>query len=239
MAPNARQLAALRQNAPKVEDLLENDAYLEELNEEIRNSYPQEDEVVELPKQKIAPRVTQRKVTEEVSDPDAELAAMEKRTKEILAQRAREEQAKAKAAKEEEEVSPEEAIQAQILSALKNNKNAPNDAMIAQWKAQKGANGVYVTAFNETDVYVYTYLRRAEWLKLQSALTNAAKVNPELNTDEEMKLKVLQYCMLWPRITVEFFHNARAGILDTLFNVIMAHSGFLQLNQAMILTTQL
>lgn len=174
-------------------------------------------------------------------DPEAELDEMNRQAEARIAKRREKEEAEAaQAAPAPQEVSPEEALRQQILGALNSHQTAPSEAQIAKWKAQYGDNGIYVLALNEDDVYVFTYLRRAQWQKIQQAVANAQKAELTQNADDTLKEKVLQFTVLWPRpLTVEFFANSRAGTIDTLFNVIMANSSFLQLSQAMILTTQL
>jgi hypothetical protein len=174
-------------------------------------------------------------------DPEAELDEMNRQAEARIAKRREKEEAEAReATPAPQEVSPEEALHQQILAALNSHQTAPSEAQIAKWKAQYGDNGIYVLALNEDDVYVFTYLRRAQWQKIQQAVANAQKAELTQNADDTLKEKVLQFTVLWPRpLTVEFFANSRAGTIDTLFNVIMANSSFLQLSQAMILTTQL
>lgn len=240
---SARAQAALAKNSPTAEDILNNEGYLKEINEEIaalnRSEPVQDTKPVRTLKrqaiQKEAPAIVEQ-------DPDAELDAINKKAEAILA--AKQKALEQKQRDEEtvqEEVSPEEAIRSQILGALKNSKRAPTDANIAAWKQEHGDNGVYVIALNEEDVYVFTYLRRGTWKKIQQAMSNLQKAELAQDPDDELKNKVVQYCLLWPPrpLPIEFWVNSRAGVIDTLFNIIMANSGFLQLNQAMILTTQL
>jgi len=174
-------------------------------------------------------------------DPEAELDEMNRQAEVRIAKRREKEEAEAReATPPAQEVSPEEALRVQILQALNSHDSAPSEAQIAAWKRQYGENGVYVLALNETDVFVFTYLRRAQWQKIQQAVANAQKAELTQNADDTLKEKVLQFTVLYPRpLTIEFFANSRAGTIDTLFNVIMANSSFLQLSQAMILTTQL
>lgn len=276
---NARQMKALQANAPSADDILNNPEFMNELNEEVEETYEQRPvtdstatqaaKFKEPPKEAQpfrrssgdhAPRPPQpdiypekktmpverpiRKLPEpslKAIDPEAELEEMNRQAEARLAKKREKEEAEAKEATPAPvEVSPEEALHMQILSALNSHESAPSEAQIAKWKAQYGENGIYVLALNEDDVYVFTYLRRAQWQKIQQAVANAQKAELTQNADDTLKEKVLQFTVLWPRpLTIEFFANSRAGTIDTLFNVIMANSSFLQLSQAMILTTQL
>lgn len=238
---SARAQAALVKNAPTADDILNNEEYLQELNAEIANTYssdadekPLKSSVRKQAIQRVPPPVVEQ-------DPDAELDALNKRAEAIMAAKQKAAEAKQQAeAVAQEELSPEDAIREQILSALKNAKHTPSDATIAAWRQEHGEHGVYVIALNEEDVYVFTYLRRLAWKKIQNAMANLQKAELTENADDDVKTKVLQFCVLWPRpLPTTFWVNSRAGVIDTLFNIIMANSGFLQLNQAMILTTQL
>lgn len=236
---NARQLAALEANAPTTEDILENPEFLEELNNEIRGTYDQPQELVVQQPEPVKRRTLSAPSRKDILSPEEEL--------ELLSQ-----QADKKLAKKKEEAktvepepapvatSPEEMIREQILSALHEAPQRPSDADIAKWKREYGDSGVYVSALNEQDIFVFTYLRRSAWQKIQGVVQKAQASELTTNPDDMLKEKVLQFCVLWPRpLTIEFFSGSRAGTVDTLFNIIMAHSSFLQLNQAMILTTQL
>ncbi len=240
-----RQLQLLQAAAPTADDILENMDYLEELNEEIVQTYSLPPvKAVEEPTRRKEPAVSkqivrpQRPVVE--LDPEAELDEMNRQSELLIAKRKAEVAAETQAPEPEVEQNPEEMLRGQILGALTGHKQAPTENDIAKWKREYGENAVYVTALNEDDVFVFTYLRRGQWQKIQQAVANAQKADLASDPENLLKEKVLQFTILWPRpLTIEFFGNSRAGTIDTLFNVIMANSSFLQLNQAMILTTQL
>ena len=243
---NARQLRALQSNAPSADDILNNPDYMEELNEEIQITYtpkdlpptPQPQVAVEKPKtmgrtmpvERPAPIRKLPEPSLKALDPEAELDEMNRQAEARLAAKRKEEEKAAEQAPAQVEMTPEEALRLQILGALKNHDRAPSEAEIAKWKREYGENGIYVLALNEDDVFVFTYLRRAQWQKIQQAVANAQKAELTQNADDTLKEKVLQFTVLWPRpLTIEFFANSRAGTIDTLFNVIMANSSFLQL----------
>jgi hypothetical protein len=242
---NARQMKALQENAPSAEDILNNPEFMEELNQEVEGTYGTAPKA-ERPKTMGAIMPVERPVrklpqpTVKALDPEAELEEMNRQAEAKLAKRREEEAARKEEVPVPQEVSPEEALRAQIVGALQSHERAPSEADIVKWKREHGENGVYVLALNEDDVFVFTYLRRGQWQKIQQAVANAQKAELTQNPDDTLKEKVLQFTVLWPRpLTIEFFTNSRAGTIDTLFNVIMANSSFLQLSQAMILTTQL
>lgn len=237
---NARQLRALTANAPTAKDILENAGLMSELNEEIQDTYHPE----ERPMPVAAPVVRKLPPVPTISDAEAELDELNRQAELKIKRKAAEQEkaaAEAEAKPVEAEQSPEEVLRGQILGALRGQKSPPSPGRIAQWKQEHGENGVYVLALNEQDVFVFTYLRRGQWQKIQQAVANAQKAELGGNSEDMLKEKVLQFTVLWAPapLTIEFFLNSRGGTVDTLFNVIMANSSFLQLNQAMILTTQL
>lgn len=237
---NARQLKALTANAPTAHDILENAGLMSELNEEIQDTYHPGEKP--MPVQPVARKLPPVPTSVDV-DPEAELDELNRQAELKIKRKAAEQEkaaAEAEAKPVEAEQSPEEVLRGQILGALKGARGTPSDAQIARWKQEHGEGGVYVLALNEQDVFVFTYLRRGQWQKIQQAVGNAQKAELGGNSEDMLKEKVLQFTVLWPKpLTIEFFINSRGGTVDTLFNVIMANSSFLQLNQAMILTTQL
>ena len=127
----------------------------------------------------------------------------------------------------------------QILELLENTPGAPSQAQINQWKAQYGVNGVHVMALGEGDIYIFTHLKRGQWKKIQE-LTAKAQETQATDVEDMLKEKVIQYATLWPKpLSVEFFYNSRAGVVDSLYQVILLNSYFLSPQQAMLLTTQL
>ena len=245
---SARQIEMLKRKSPTADDILENDEYLSELREEIAASYDQgkipSGDIIEQPV--LAAVIAEQKPPVEIKNtesrspkmseynPEAELDAMLEAVKAAPAP-VREEPV-------EEEVDPETTRVSQIRELLNTCQDAPSDQQIAQWKHQHGENGVHATAFGEGEAYVFTYLRRGAWQKIQNVIQQAVEKQTLANKDPdaELKEKVLQFCILYPRpLGVEFFYNSRAGTIDTLFDLIMLHSHFLNTQQAMMLTTQL
>jgi hypothetical protein len=130
-------------------------------------------------------------------------------------------------------------MQEQILKLLRETPDAPDDTQIAVWKHQLGKNAVHVMALGEGDVYVFTHLKRGQWKKIQEMM---AKIQQSGSPDmeDQLKEKVISHCVLWPKpLSVEFFYNSRAGVVDSLYQVILLNSYFLSPQQAMLLTTQL
>ena len=236
-----RQLAALTANAPTPDEILSN---LEQLNESFAddlNVENWEDEMPELPaaapmtaiqRGEIPTRGVPRskiKQLEAESSLDDDLAAIEQKLTQPT-------QSTAETAPAGDEMA---SMRSQILELLNALPDAPSEAQINAWKRQHGDNGVHVIAFGESDVYVFTHLKRGQWKKIQELMQKMSQQNPNSSADDELKEKVLQHCCLWPRLQVEFFYNSRAGIVDSLFDAILLNSYFLTPQQTMLLTTSL
>ena len=93
-------------------------------------------------------------------------------------------------------------------------------------------------ALSEDDIYIFTHLKRGQWQKIQEIIAKAAEVG-NADAEDKLKEKVIQHCVLWPSLTLEFFYNSKAGVIDSLYQVILLNSFFLTPQQAMLLTTQL
>lgn len=239
----AQEMKTLQKASPTGDQILEN---IDSLNEEMPVAeMPKEKEMKAEGKATIKSRPGQRnfkvnrsktEVPVEQNDLDAELARMEK---EIEAQR---QEAASNAPQAQEEAiqeGPEAAMKNQILEALKAIPGAPGEQQIEMWKRSRGKNSVYVMAFSESDVYIYSFLTRGQHQKIQEIVKKAAEVG-NANIENMLKEKVVQNCVLWPKpLPVEFFYNSRAGIVDGLYEAIMIQSGFLSPQQLMLLTTQL
>lgn len=127
----------------------------------------------------------------------------------------------------------------QILDLLQNTKDSPSQQQIDHWKKQLGEHSVHCMALGEGDVYIFTHLKRGQWQKIQEVIGKIQAAGAE-NAEEQLKEKVVQYCTLWPKpLPVEFFYNSRAGVVDSLYQVILLNSYFLSPQQAMMLTTSL
>jgi hypothetical protein len=141
----------------------------------------------------------------------------------------------------EETVTEDDALKNQIMELFKNTPDAPGTRQIAAWKQQHGKNGVYVLGMGEGDVYVFTHLKRGQWKKIQEIMAKMQQSAHEgFDAEDELKQKVVQHCVLWPRpLTVEFFYTSRAGVMDAIYQSILMNSYFLTPQQTMMLTTQL
>lgn len=255
-----RQREVLMKNSPSPSDILDNPQYIKELNEEIAGSYNQEvaaeaarndpslvgaTPITSYEEEPMAEQ-EQEEPAFTISDADEELdkellkinKQLDKERRQRESAAAKEEQAAPKAA----EKTQEESIRDQILAMLKNSKGAPNEAGIAQLKAKYGENGVHVVALGEGDVYIFTHLRRGQWKKIQEVVGKASQSEAFASkADDMLKESVLKHCVLYPKgvDSIEFLYNSRAGIVDTLFELIMLNSYFLTPAQSLQLSVSL
>jgi len=128
----------------------------------------------------------------------------------------------------------------QILELLENDPNAPSEEAINAWKSKYGKNGVHVMAFGEDDIYIYHHLTRGEWKKIKDIMGRLKDSGSDSEeVEEKLKEKVVLYCTLYPSVDQEWLEYCKAGVLDSLYQMILLNSGFLTPQQAMLLTTQL
>lgn len=238
---NNKQLEALASVSVKPDDILSN---MEDLNEEIQMSY---DDMFERKEVREEPRTlpqkknmktrtsanfkkvnTKENKEESMSSLDMDLEDLERQL-----------DGNAQEAETMDDMPMGETMKDQIMQLLRETPGAPSEAQIQQLKMKYGDNAVHVMAFGKGDVYIYTHLRRGQWKKIQEIML---KVQETQNSDAEdaLKEKVLQHCVIWPtNLPLEFFYNSRAGVVDSLYQVILLNSYFLSPQQAMLLTTQL
>jgi hypothetical protein len=107
---------------------------------------------------------------------------------------------------------------------------APTKEQIDAWKAQFGT--VYVMPFSPNEAYVWRYLTRGEWMGLMG--------NQELVANEAMlQSQIVQRGLLWPKLGPLEEQATRAGLIPTLFGVIMQGSYFLAPEVAVALCDEL
>ena len=140
---------------------------------------------------------------------------------------------------EESEQMTQPELKDQILDLLAGEINPPSEEHINAWKEKYGRNGIHVMAFGEGDVYIYHHLTRGEWKKIKELMNRLKESSNADDVEEKLKEKVCLYCVLWPSVDERWLDNCKAGILDSLYQMILLNSGFLTPQQAMFLTTQL
>lgn len=213
--------------------ILEN---IDDLNSEIYETANKNG--IDLPKDSVPKTINRRVVKEKVMTLDEELEKLNndldnrKKQSEVVI--------------EKEEVRtqnvPEQGndIKDQILDLIRNTPGTPTQKQINEYKAKHGKNSVYAIGMGEGDVYIFTHLKRGQWKKIQEIMGKMSQQDGNIDVEDEMKKKVVQYCVLWPNpLPIEFFYNSRAGVLDAIYQSILLNSYFLTPQQTMMLTTQL
>lgn len=227
---NARAIQALKAASPTPQQIHENMAALNEEVEEQASAMGVDLAVDYVPLEESEPAM------DDIDIINARLDAQ------IEARRLKEEAEAAEAPSAPPAEAPAEmTIEDQVRQMLSECKDSPSDRQIAAWKQQFGESGVQVLAMGKGDVYVFTYLTRGSFQKIQSTMAKAASIDG-LNTDPEqfMMEQVIKQCILWPRpLGVEFFYQSRSGVIPTLYSSIMLNSYHLSPQQAMVLTAQL
>lgn len=217
-ALDARSAALLKKASPTADQILSNmDDFNSELGAEApAPAEPEEDELDRI----------NRELEEKLA-----------RQRELEAARAAEAAAEQPPASKEEE---EATIEDQVRQMLMNHKNAPSEAQIEAWKRQYGEDALQVLSMGKNDVYVFTYLRRASFQKIQAAVAKQAQIEGMAKDPEEFMMEqVLKQCVLFPKLTVEFFYQSRSGVIPTLYSSVMLNSYHLTPQQAMVITAQL
>ena len=229
---NDSQMKALQKASLTGNQILDN---MNNLNEEIGEATGQE-----MPKATTPKTIKKVKRVQSTMTLDQELEQMNKKLDARM--KIQEDEDSEEEEQKEVAVEPEAqgSIKDQVMDLLKKSKGAPSAAQIAQWKAQHGQNGVYAIGMGEGDVYCFTHLKRGQWKKIQEIMSKMQATDDSFDAEDEMKKKVVQYCVLWPNpLPLEFFYNSRAGVLDAIYQSILLNSYFLSPQQTMMLTTQL
>jgi len=130
-------------------------------------------------------------------------------------------------------------VRDQIMELLAQEPNAPSYETIQAWKDRYGKTGIHVMAFGEGEVYVYHHLTRGEWKKIKELMNKLKESEDAEEVEEKLKEKVVLYCVLYPNLNNNWLEYCKAGVLDSLYQMILLNSGFLTPQQAMLLTTQL
>lgn len=130
-------------------------------------------------------------------------------------------------------------VKDQIMELLAQEPDAPSYETIQAWKERYGKTGIHVMAFGEGEVYVYHHLTRGEWKKIKELMNKLKESSDAEEVEEKLKEKVVLYCVLYPSLNSNWLEYCKAGVLDSLYQMILLNSGFLTPQQAMLLTTQL
>lgn len=97
-------------------------------------------------------------------------------------------------------------------------------SQLKDWENMYGK--IYISKVTDDPVlYIWRPLSRTEYHKL----TGTAGYSPEFNWDDDFtrQKKLLETCMLFPKVTPDFLNRSAAGILPTLEKQVMYQSGFI------------
>ena len=114
-------------------------------------------------------------------------------------------------------------------------ENSPDVETMLNWKAHFG--GIHAFTPDNDTVYIFRALRRLEHKNItrdvrQMSETQAAQANPAI-VEEHLHEKVVTACCLFPQITIDTFNTSPAGLVPTLFNLIMENSKFIPPERAL------
>ncbi len=226
----ARQKEAMSKgiSLPRAKETTANDILnnLDELNKEIGFE-------LEEPEEELEEAPSREKM-------DAEIKRMEREAVKTIEERKKTMKAEFKELPQPELEDEEVTMKERLKDVLSKLKGAPSETTIEKWKAEFGQDGIYLTAFSDKEAYVFTYLKRSQLQAWKKAVALKAESDPSIDSEAFFKEKVVTSCILWPNAKNEtFLYNSRAGLIDTMFELIMAHSAFLTLQQAMVITTAL
>ena len=116
-----------------------------------------------------------------------------------------------------------------IKELLAGIKGSPKPEMIENWKRLHG--DVYILPLDEKEMYIWRPLKKIEY----DTILNGEMAKNDNSFREAVVLKAL----LWPKLMPEQVAATRAGLMDTLFQVIMQGSYFLTPEFALSLVQKL
>lgn len=116
-----------------------------------------------------------------------------------------------------------------ILKTYKSLENKPSDEEINLWKQKFG--DVYLVSLSERENFIFRAIRRQEWRQLMSQV---AKL-PEAKRTEAIIMRGI----LYPKMTEANVAVLTAGAPDTIRNLILEASNFLEPERAVQLVRKL
>jgi hypothetical protein len=128
---------------------------------------------------------------------------------------------------------PAEEEEVTSLSQLLEKNDGPTEAQVEELKQKFGE--VFISAFSETELYVWRPLMRDEFRTLQLMLNNPDAPMDQLQYEE----KICETCVLWPSKTAAEFASAKGGTATSLAEQIMQNSNFFNPQQVSMLVQKL
>ena len=149
---------------------------------------------------------------------------------------------------EEAEVTPEETPETEAETTTdpfeaiaESFEGAPAVETMRAWKEQYGA--VFAFSPDPVEIFLFRSLRRLEHKTISASVrqlsdSQAAAANPSM-VEEQLHEKVLTACLLHPAVTVDMLSQSDAGLIPTLFNLVMENSKFITPEKALANTFRL
>lgn len=128
------------------------------------------------------------------------------------------------------------------IDALREQyENAPSREVIEGWKTTFGSVAAFAPSAD--DLFLFRPLRRMEHRQITRDLrafseSNAAKADPSI-VEDQLHEKVITSCLLFPKPDQDMFAFSEAGLMPTLFGLIMETSMFISPEQALRSTFKL
>ena len=124
----------------------------------------------------------------------------------------------------------EEVVPMDPLDAIAEQfKGAPSRAVIEGWRTSFGS--VYAFVPDKDSLFLIRPLRRIEHRSIgrdvRQLAKSAAAQEDQSMVEEQLHEKVVTMCMLYPQVTPNFLTMSPAGLMSTIFNLIMEHSKFM------------
>ncbi len=135
----------------------------------------------------------------------------------------------------EPEVEEEEELLDPLEALAKQFPDAPPRRIIEGWKELYG--DVYAFVPDTNTVFLLRPLRRLEHKNIARDIRIFAdgptgREDPA-QVEEMMHEKVVTLCLLYPSASPNFLSMSKAGLMPTLFNLVMEHSKFLSQQRAL------
>lgn len=138
----------------------------------------------------------------------------------------------------QEAVPLQEEMRQEITNLLADREDAPSADQILAWKEAHGQDAIQLLGLDKSNVYIYTHLTVAQWDKIQGIIQKVQGTPMADNIERMIRDNVVRTAVLWPELP-KALGSMRAGLPDTLYQLILIHSYFLSPQQAMTLTVSL
>lgn len=111
---------------------------------------------------------------------------------------------------------------------VQNFPNGPTKPRLEAWKREHGTIEAYVP--DDNTLFILRPLKRIEYSKIRADL---ARVEDPNVVDAQLNERVVSACTLYPPLGPEFFSMSPAGLVPTLFGMVMEASSFVSPEKAL------